>query len=218
MKFKDFAYGRRPDEQVALPKVQLPLAVHEFRRSLFRAYCWFLSYAVLTALLLPHGARELNATMSAWVDFVQQYIPYVAWVEKNSNVPSLASAWFSLVWPLIPIYLILLVFRFPYRSAQAMARARPMSIVGRLSLVGLSIVVSGMTYFVFFERRFAVLKATTVGHARLLEAAAIDSRAGLIVLGPVLATICLLIWSGTTLLILMLLERFYPVDTETKRG
>lgn len=217
MKLKDFAYGHRAATQVALTENQLPPAVDEFRKRLFRAYRWFIGYAVLVALILPPDTRELNATMGGWVEFVQQFIPYVAWVEKNSNVPRLASAWFSLVWPLLPIYLLTVIFTFPYRAAPAMARTRPMSMIRGLLFIGVSIAISYMTYSVFFERRFALVKTAALGHGRLLEAAAIDSRMGLIALAPVLATACLVIWSGTIVLILVLLARFYPVDPENKR-
>ena len=57
MKLKDFAYGHRAATQVALTENQLPPAVDEFRKRLFRAYRWFIGYAVLVAMIVPPDTR-----------------------------------------------------------------------------------------------------------------------------------------------------------------
>lgn len=217
MKFNKFGYGMSADLDLSTYGVRsLPAAVHEFRKKLFRAYKVLIGFAVVLALLLPSDARDAHAIVGAWVDLVQQIIPYVRWVEQNSEIPKLAAVWFAAMWPLTFVLLLYVVVQFPYRSAHSMFRANSLSTWKWVTLVSGLGLVSWMAYWLFIERRAAVVKSVTHGHARLIEATAIDYRLGLAILGPLLISLCLVIWGFTLIALLVQIGRFFCADDEIK--
>ena len=219
MKRKNFSYGL--SAKLALPT--MPTAptrpeVTAFKKKIFHAYKLLIGFAVALALLLPSNAREMSSVLAAWVDLVQQVIPYVHWVEQNSKIPNLASVWFALVWPLIFVYLLYVAVQFPYRCAHSMFRAATLSAWKQLQLISGLFLFSWMAYWIFFDRRVAEVKSVTQGHARLMEAVAIDSRLGLALLSPWLISFCIVIWATTLAIVLLQVARIFCVDDEIHKG
>lgn len=219
MKWKNFGYGMSAKLPfTTAPPALLPPEVHAFRKKIFLAYKVLIGFSSLLGLLLPSDFRGASLAVAAWVDLVQQIIPYVRWVELNSKIPNLAAVWFAIVWPLIFVFLLYVVVQLPYRHARTMLRAGGLSVWRHLQILSIALLFSWMAYGVCFERIVAANKSVTDGHARFIEAGIIDSRFGLTVLSPWLITFCVVIWATTLAVVLLHVARFFCVDDVTKEG
>lgn len=219
MKWRNFGYGMSAKlPQPTTPIVSPPPEVQAFKKKIFRAYKVLIGFSFVLALLLPSDLRDESSAVAAWVDLVQQVIPYVRWVEQNSKIPNLASVWFSIVWPLIFVFLLYVAVQFPYRRSRGMFRAASQSEWKHVQVGLICFLFSWMAYGIFFERRFAVAKSVTNGHARLIEAVIIDSRLGLALLSPWLISLCLVIWATTLSFVLGSFGRIFCVDGVTQEG
>ncbi len=219
MKRKTFGYGL--STKLALPTVQAVATrpeVTAFKKKIFHAYKMLIGFAIVLALLLPNDAREMSSVIATWVDLVQKYIPYVHWVEHNSKIPNLASVWFAIVWPLIFVYLLYITVLFPYRCAHSMLRAASMSGRKQIQVGAISLLVSWMAYWIFFDRQVATVKSFTQGHGRFIEATAIDSRLGLALCSPWLISVCIIVWAMALFWMLLQVGRIFCVDDELKGG
>jgi hypothetical protein len=216
MKHKPFGYGlSKPISEIGPAASNLPIEVHAFRKSLLKAYVVLIAFSVVLAFILPSNARGASGIFSAWVDFIQENIPYVHWIEENSRIPELASAWFAIMWPLLLMYLLYVIAIFPYRFAPVMVRQRPMSAWKWIKILLGLLLVSWMTYSIFYERRFATIKSATLGHGRLIEAVAIDSRFGLAILAPLLMSLCIFVWASTVVMLLAYVAQFFGIEEVT---
>lgn len=213
IKQKRFSYGL--SAELSIPTMSIVNTMPEvqvFKRKIFHAYRLLIGFAVALALLLPSDARDISHKVTAWVDLVKQIIPYVYWIEQNSKIPGLTTVWFSIIWPLIFVFLLYVIIKFPYRCSRLMLRAGGLSVWRHMQTVLILLLFSWMAYGIFFERRFAVVKSATHGHARLMETVAIDSRLGLALLAPLLLSLCLVVWVSTVAIVLLHIARFFCVD------
>ncbi|GKS87547.1 hypothetical protein AVMA1855_25365 [Acidovorax sp. SUPP1855] len=218
MKRKTFGYGL--SAKLALPTTPASPTrpeVTEFKKKIFHAYKLLIGFSIVLALLLPSNAREMSSLLASWVIFVQQVIPYVHWVEQNSKIPDLASVWFAIIWPLIFVYLLYFIVQFPYRCAHSMWRAAAPSDWKNVQVGLILLLFSWMTYWIFFDRQVAQVKSVTQGHARLIEAIAIDSRLGLVLVSPWVISLCLVIWATTLAFTLGFCGRFFCVNDESDK-
>ncbi|WCM91474.1 hypothetical protein M5C99_13800 [Acidovorax sp. NCPPB 2350] len=217
MKRKTFGYGL--SAKPALPTTPASPTrpeVTAFKKKIFHAYKLLIGFAVVLALLLPPDARQMSSALAAWVEIVQRAVPYVHWIEQNSKIPNVAAVWFAIVWPLIFIYLLYLIVQFPYRCAHSMFRAAAPSEWKNLQVGLILLFFSWMAYWIFFDRQVAQVKSVTQGHARLIEAIAIDSRLGLALVSPWVISLCLVIWATTLAFTLGFFGRFFVDDENDK--
>ncbi len=187
-------------------EVRYSPAAQSFFNNLGRLLRASLFAAIALALLLPDDLRALLPVVDTWVRQMRRIVPYIAWIDVNSKIPNLASVWFSLVWPLMFLCLGFFITFFPYPVASNMARG--MSTTWRhLGAALCGLLLSWMAYGAFYAKFAGVDKTSAIGHGRLIEVFAIDSRMGLAIGGTAVLAACLILWMMTLTVCIALVAR-----------
>ena len=180
-----------------------------FRNRVFFAYKLLIVFSVILGCLLPDDLSMYFYWVNVPVNFLKKIIPYILWIDVNSRIPKLSTVWFSVVWGGIFTFFIYIIFVFPYKFADDIFKKSGVSIYKYFQAVFILSLFSVMTFFLFFERRFALLKSTSMGHARFIEVFIIDYRFGLIFAGPWLITLCVSVWGGLLILSLIGVSKIF---------
>ena len=195
----------------------LPPAIDRYGENIRSAFLFLLASGATLAALLPGDLREAVPAVDAWVRAVQERIPYVAWVEKHSRMPGLASVWFAVMWPLLLAVLAVLVARFPFATLPQMARRAGLTRGQQFAVAGTCMLGAWMAYAMFFARDFLPGADAASAQGRVLEAIALDTRLGLATVAPVLLTVCAVVWGAAIFAVLLVAGRLHAEHEATQR-
>lgn len=198
-------YAILSDEFSALASTKPEL--RKFRRTLAKGFLLLVIFSMLLALLLPDGPTEVLRSMGWWIDFVRNGIPYVDLAVRNSPVPVLVGAWFSMVWPSMFCFLIYLLCKIPYKVIGEIYYLHPVKLSARIKILFICLLFLFLAYNLFVERNYATSK-DLISHARIFEAQFLNSRWGMFFMAPWIITLCFSIFFGATVGVIMVTLSF----------